>query len=261
MIPRQRARRTGAVVMLCLSSYGCTHWSTHAVPAVVSDSRKSRIDAQIQALLDRFHTPGASVEVVTGGKTIYAGAFGLRDVAHRLSAQLSTEYEIGSITKQFTAAAILQLQEAGKLDMDATLATYLPRAPHASEVTLRQLLAHTSGMPEYFNSCEGVSRSMSFDALIGLIAGKPLDFPPGSRWRYSNTGYILLGRVIEVVSGESYNHYVRTHLLDPAGMSRTYTIADKPTIPNMSAAYVVKNGTPLPAPVIDDSYGWSAGNL
>jgi D-alanyl-D-alanine carboxypeptidase len=225
------------------------------------DARASRIDSEVQALLDRFHTPGAAVEVMVGDRVVYTRAFGARDVARGLRATLETEVEIGSITKQVTAAAILQLEDAGRLDIDSSLATYLPRAPHAREVTLRQLLTHTSGLPDYFTSCADIATLNSFDAVIGSIANKPLEFVPGSRWRYSNTGYILLGRVIEAVSGESYNRYVRTHLLDPAGMAHTFTLADEPRVPGMSVGYDSAHGGPRPAPRINEAAGWSAGDL
>jgi len=256
-----RACLAAAVATIGASVYGCR--PTYSAP--IEPARARLIDARVQRLLEQYHTPGASVEVTTGGKVAYAAVFGQRNVGRRLPANLTTAYEIGSITKQFTAAAILQLQEAGKLDIDARLATYLPHAPHASEVTLRQLLAHTSGMPEYF-SCDSMPPSTTPDALIGSIAGKPLDFTPGTRWRYSNTGYILLGRVIEVTSGESYNHYVRAHLLEPSDMTQTHTVADVPRIVDVSLGYLptsgaAANGPATPAPTLIDSYGWSAGNI
>jgi len=257
-------RRTRlAAAALYAALYGCA--TTPARSAPIEPARASHIDARVQRLLEQYHTPGSSVEVIKDGKVAYARAFGQRNAARKLPANLTTAYEIGSITKQFTAAAIFQLQEAGKLDIDARLATYLPHAPHASEVTLRQLLAHTSGMPEYF-SCDSMPSSISPDALIGSIANKPLDFTPGTRWRYSNTGYILLGRVIEVTSGESYNHYVRAHLLERSGMTQTHTVADVPRIADVSLGYLPRsggaaNGTATPVPTLTDSYGWSAGNL
>jgi CubicO group peptidase (beta-lactamase class C family) len=129
-------------------------------------------------------------------------------------------FEIGSITKQFTAASILQLQEAGKLHIDEPLSRYLPDAPHAGEVTLRQLLTHTSGLHDYLDGPRElmdqiVPKPISYDELIARVASRPLDFPPGSRWSYSNTGYLLLGRVIEAVSGETYRDYLKHHILDP----------------------------------------------
>jgi D-alanyl-D-alanine carboxypeptidase len=258
MTLRSRLRTTSVVVLLSFSSFACAAVSTH--PAI-DPARQTRIDLEVQQLLERHHTPGASVEVIQNGRTVYAAAFGLRDVAHKLPADVHTHYEIGSITKEFTAAAILQLQEAGKLSIDSALAVYLPRAPHANEVTLRQLLSHTSGLPDYFDSCERAGTPITFDALIGSIAEKPLNFAPGSRWSYSNTGYILLGRVIEVVSGEPYTQYVRSRMLLPAGMSRTYTITDESSLSDMSAAYAPQNGAVAAAPPLDESFAGAAGDL
>jgi len=223
-----------------------------------------RIDADVEHILQRTGTPGATILIAKHGQIIYRHAYGLGNRENRRPAKVNTEYEIGSITKQFTAAAILQLQEAGKLHLDDRLSTYLPTAPHASEVTLRQLLSHTSGMPEYLDAVEAakaIEKPASFDKLTSYIAGKPLDFPPGSRWSYSNTGYILAGRVIEVVSHESYWHYLQTHLLDPADMAHTSTVAEERRLSNMATGYDRNNGQIKPASTIAASVGWAAGFL
>lgn len=223
-----------------------------------------RIDADVQTILQRTGAPGAAILVAEHGRVVYRHAYGLRDREHQLPAAVDTYYEIGSITKQFTAAAILQLQEAGKLRLDDKLSMYLPKAPHADEVTLRQLLSHTSGMPEYLDAVDAakaIEKPASFDKLMSYIAGKPLDFPPGSRWSYSNTGYILAGRVIEVVSHESYRHYVQTHLLDPAGMAHTFTVTEENKLSNMAIGYDCENGQIKPARTIAASVGWAAGFL
>lgn len=224
----------------------------------------SRIDASVESILQRTGTPGATVLIAKHGQVIYRHAYGSRSRESRRPTAVNTEYEIGSITKQFTAAAILQLQEAGKLHLDDKLSTYLPTAPHASEVTLRQLLSHTSGMPEYLDAVDAakaIEKPANFDRLMSYIAGKPLDFPPGSRWAYSNTGYILAGRVIEVVSHESYWHYLQTHLLDRVGMTHTYTVAEENGLPNMAIGYDREKGQIKPARTIAASVGWAAGFL
>src|SRR5690242_7146795 len=230
----------------------------------ITDQQAKRIDADVMAILERTGAPAATVEVVQHGSVVYSHAYGFADREKRSPATVDTYYEIGSITKQFTAAAILQLQEAGKLHLDDKLSTYLPSAPHASEVTLRQLLSHTSGMPEYLDAVDAakaIDKPASFDKLMSYIAGKPLDFPPGSHWSYSNTGYILAGRVIEVVSHESYRHYVQTHLLDRAGMTHTFTVAEEGTLPKMAVGYDRGHGRITPARTIAASVGWAAGFL
>src|SRR5690348_11085662 len=256
-------RRVLLLSLLCISM------TTFAAARPIADRligahTAKRIDADVEHILKRTGTPGATILIARHGHLIYRHAYGLRDRRNQRTATPTTEYEIGSITKQFTAAAILQLQEAGKLHLDDKLSTYLPAAPHASEVTLRQLLSHTSGMPEFLDAVEAagaIDKPASFDKLMSYIAGKPLDFQPGSKWSYSNTGYILAGRVIEVVSHETYWQYVRAHLLDAAGMTHTFTVADENRLPNMATGYDRENGQVRPARTIAASVGWSAGFL
>jgi len=245
-------------------------WMALIAPAAMASSPAidpalaSRIDADAQQVLQRTGTPGATLAVYRNGAAVYVHAYGRSDSEHKTPATASTHYEIGSITKQFTAAAVLQLQEAGKLDIDATLATYLPDAPHAKEVTLKQLLSHTSGMPEYLDGPDVEAwavKPATFEQIMARIKDRPLDFPPGSRWSYSNSGYVLLGRVIEVASHESYEHYVKTHLLATAGMGHTTTVADETRVPGMAKGYRHTDGKLEPAPTIHTTVGWAAGNL
>lgn len=247
-----------ALPLLCLSL-------TAVAASAPSDAQLAkRIDADAQTILQRTGTPGTTILIAEHDHVVYRHAYGLRDREHHVLATVDSYYEIGSITKQFTAAAILQLQEVGKLHLDDELSTYLPNAPHAGEVTLRQLLSHTSGMPEFLDATDtakAIDKPASFDKLMSYIAGKPLDFPPGSHWSYSNTGYILAGRVIEVVSHESYRHYVQTHLLDRAGMSHTFTVAEESKLPKMAVGYDREGGQIKPARTIAASVGWAAGFL
>jgi len=245
-------------------------WMALLAPAAMASSPAlapalaSRIDADARQVLQRTGTPGATLAIYRNGEPVYIHAYGLGDRERKTPATASTHYEIGSITKQFTAAAILQLQEAGKLDINATLATYLPDAPHAREVTLKQLLSHTSGMPEYLDGPDVEAwavKPATFEQIVARIKDRPLDFPPGSRWSYSNSGYVLLGRVIEVASHESYEHYVKAHLLVPAGMGQTTTVADEARVPGMAKGYRHTDGNLELAPVIHDTVGWAAGNL
>ena len=250
--------------LLFAASLLCIPLAAIAAVVPIDAQRTNRMDADVETILQRTGTPGATIAVAEQGHIIYSHAYGLRDREHRLPATVDTYYEIGSITKQFTAAAILQLQEAGKLHLDDKLAVYLPHAPHASEVTLRQLLSHTSGEPEYLDAVDAakaIGKPASFDQIMSYIAGKPLDFEPGSHWSYSNTGYILAGRVIEVVSHETYEQYVQTHLLDRAGMKHTFTVADEARLPNMAVGYDRAHYKIERAPTISASVGWAAGFL
>jgi D-alanyl-D-alanine carboxypeptidase len=225
---------------------------------------RQRIDADVGTVLRRWDVPGAAIAVIRDGRRVYAQAWGLRDREKRLPVTVDTPFEIGSITKQFTAAAILQLQEAGKLDINATVDRYLPDAPHARETTLRQLLSHTSGLPDYFdgpNIEAAASKPITFSGLIDRIASKPLDFAPGAQWHYSNTGYILLGRILEIVSHHSYRDYIQAHLIDPVGLTQTHRVADEPRIAGMAVGYHHAGGKLERSQTISDSFGWAAGNL
>jgi D-alanyl-D-alanine carboxypeptidase len=235
-----------------------------AAAGPIDPQMAKHIDADVATIIQRTGVPAVTIEVVQQGRVIYSHAYGLANREHRSPATLDTYYEIGSITKQFTAAAILQLQEAGKLHLDDKLSAYLPQAPHADGVTLRQLLAQVSGLPEYLDAMDAAGASTkpaTFDQLMSYITGKPLDFQPGSKWAYCNTNYILVGRVIEVVSHETYQHYVQTHLLDRAGMTHTFTVAEESRLPGMAIGYAHEQGKVDRARAFDATVGWSAGFL
>ena len=235
-----------------------------ASAAPIDPQMAKHIDADVATILERSGAPSAVIEVAEHGHVVYTKAYGLADREKHVPATVDTYYEIGSITKQFTAAAVLQLQEAGKLHLDDKLSVYLPTAPHADEVTLRQLLEQVSGLPEYLDAMDAagtIGKPASFDQLMSYVAGKPLDFAPGSHWEYCNTNYILAGRVIEVVSHETYQHYVQAHLLDVAGMAHTYTVADEARLPGMATGYARDQDKVVLGRSIHATVGWSAGFL
>jgi CubicO group peptidase (beta-lactamase class C family) len=238
--------------------------SASAAPAELPTATAQRIDADVKAALRRFAVPGAAIMVIHDGQPVYVRTFGSRDPAHSLPVRPDTVFEIGSITKQFTAASILQLEEAGKLKIDRPLSDTLPDPPHAKEITLRQLLTLTSGLHDYLDGPEVdrlASHPISYRDLIARIAPLPLDFAPGSRWHYSNTNYLLLGKVIETVSGESYRNYLQHHILDPLHMKDTHTTTDIGHLPNVATGYRHAAGRLERAPIIDASWANSAGFL
>ena len=232
------------------------------LPAAVA----GKIEDDAKSVLHRFAVPGAAIMVLQNGQVTFVEAFGMRNAERRLPVRADSFFEIGSITKQFTAASILQLQEAGRLRIDRQLSDYLPDAPHAKEVTLRQLLTHTSGLHDYLDLPPDAldrlaSQPISYRDLIARVASLPLDFPPGSKWAYSNTGYLLLGKVIETVSGETYKNYIRHHILGPLQMNDTCTTADENRLSNMALGYHHVNGRLERAPVVDASWAGAAGFL
>ncbi|HEY9879452.1 MAG TPA: serine hydrolase [Leptolyngbyaceae cyanobacterium] len=197
----------------------------------------AEMDAFVQAHADHQQFMG-TVLVVCDGETVLGRAYGLADLEQQIPHTLDTRFPIGSVTKQFTAAAILQLQDRGLLNVQAPVATYLPDYPNDT-ITLHHLLTHTAGLPnltstpDYF---EWMQQPATLDALIARFRDLPLEFEPGSQYRYSNSGYVLLSQVIETVSGQSYGDYIQDNLLTPLGMENTGY--NKPSsVPGLAQGY------------------------
>ena len=231
---------------------------------VINAALKAKIDTDVARYLRTSNTPAATIAIVQDGTVVYARGYGERDLNPKLPADAQTHYEIGSITKQFTAAAILQLKEAGKVRLDAPVATYLPNVPHAKEITVRELLTHTSGLPDYIsvrNAETLAGTPITFDQLIARVAKEPLQFAPGAGWAYSSTNYLVLGRIVEVASGESWEHYVQQHLFVPAGMTETSTIAQEPQLSDMARGYSITNGSIVASPPLAESWAGAAGGI
>ncbi len=188
---------------------------------------------------DKF---AGAVLIAKNGKPIFAQAYGLADREHNIPNTLTTRFSIGSMNKMFTGVAVLQLVQAGKLKLDDPLGKYLTNYPNkelAAKVTIGELLTNTGGTgdiwgPEYDKHRLELRTLQDY---INLYGNRPLRFEPGSRWEYSNYGFILLGAVIEKVSGESYYDYVREHIYVPAGMTSTASEPEDQTKPNHSIGY------------------------
>ena len=170
--------------------------------------------------------PGVAVAVVHRGDTLLLDGFGYADLEWSVPTATDAVFEIGSVTKQFTAAAVLQLVEAGKLDLDADFTTYLPDYDtQGKRIPLRRLLDHTSGIKGYTEMPvfgEYMMRDLPRDSLVEKFEAVPLEFEPGTALIYNNSAYFLLGLIIEKVSGEPYEEYVKAHLFEPLGMTRSY---------------------------------------
>ena len=185
-----------------------------------------RVDAAIARVRARPEFVGVSVAVARGDRMILDRGYGIADLEWNAPADAGTPFRIGSLTKQFTAAAIMKLVEQGKLSLDDPLARYVPEFDTGGRtVTIRQLLNHTSGLPNYTEQPGFFDRQAPLDLsdkeLLALISGKPFTFEPGKGWRYSNTNYYLLGMVVAKVSGRSYPEFVESTLFKPLGLAHT----------------------------------------
>jgi CubicO group peptidase (beta-lactamase class C family) len=170
------------------------------------------------------NSPGAAVLVAKEGEILFKKGYGYSNIGHHVLITPQTKFRIGSITKQFTAASILRLKEQGQLDLNDPLSKYFPDFPRANEVTIHHLLTHTSGIHPYTEKAdfiETVTGPVKPESLIDSIKKDPYDFTPGNRWKYNNSGYFLLGAIVEKVSGQSYADFLKKNFFEPLEMQNT----------------------------------------
>lgn len=181
-----------------------------------------RVDDYLTRRADDQDFSGAAL-VARNGTILLKKAFGQADTKNNLPNTVDTRFQIASVSKTLTATAIMLLVERGTLNLQAPISAYLPNLPSAwSRVTVEQLLAHTSGIPDYLTFDEFADRlNLTPDEVIRVAASYPLDFEPGREYEYSNTGYVLLGKIIETVSGQTYGDFLRQTIFDPLQMSAT----------------------------------------
>ncbi len=220
-------------VVLALMSAACAaqpgEISTTAVEA--DQAMGARVDTAAADALREIAAAGFSVAVVRDGRLVLAKGYGYANLAERVPASATTIYRLASITKEFTAAAILHLAERGRLSLDDPIGDYLPDYPgDGQRITIRQLLSHTSGLSDasvlpLLEESGGVG--IDRNELIDLVAAQPLDSEPGAEHSYSNVGYILLGILIEHVTGRAYADYIEKEILRPLGLDRTFQCPDE----------------------------------
>ncbi|MEO8698953.1 MAG: serine hydrolase domain-containing protein [Kofleriaceae bacterium] len=244
--------------LVVLAIAGCG--SSHVPPTPNHADLVTKIDELAATTLAKTPVAGFSIAVVWHGKTVLAKGYGLADVAHHTVADADTIYRIGSITKQFTALAILQLAAARRLGIDDELSTLLPDYPlQGKRVTIRQLLTHTSGIHDYETGVpwfrEHQAEARPGAELVAQFAAAPFDFEPGTRWSYSNSGYYLLGQIIEKRSKQTYADYLRDHV---AADGISYCPDDQRG-PHAAQGYAADGKTA--APPIKMVYAYAAGAL
>jgi CubicO group peptidase (beta-lactamase class C family) len=219
--------------------------------------------------------PGAAVVAVRDGETVLRRGYGMADLELGVPIDPGMVFRIGSLTKQFTAAAVLLLAAEGKLDLTAQVVTYLPDyPPPGSLVTVEQLLAHTSGIPNYTAKKgwrDGIHRDPTPAELIALFRDEPLDFAPGSRFAYSNSNYVLLGTILERAAGKPYGELVAERIFAPLGMRGSRDDDPRAVVAGRAAGYRRKDGGPVPAlgepgawdnaAVVSPSLAFAAGGL
>jgi len=205
----------------------------------VAGVRADQVDDYVRRQSAERHVPGVAVAVIKNGKVVKIKGYGVASVEFNVPVTVDTAFEIGSVSKQMTAAGIMLLVEDGKVSLDEKVSAYLPNAPEAwRDVTVRHLLTHTSGVKSY-SSLDGFElfRHLKTDEFIKALSPHPLEFVPGERNIYSNSGFTMLGHIIQLRSGKSYMEFMRERIFTPLGMMRTFDRDPQFIIPNRAVGY------------------------
>ncbi|MEQ1781518.1 MAG: serine hydrolase [Hyphomonadaceae bacterium] len=261
-------RISAALAGLFLLVSGCTSTAPATPVAAIAAPEQAEVAATraaIQAYVGKNEFSG-TVLVAKEGKPVFRESVGLANRELNIPNTPETVFRLGSITKQFTAASILQLAEAGKLNIDDKVSKYYDKAPASwSAITIKHLLTHRSGIPSYTglpNFFETqAANDKTPDEIVQLTANMPLEFEPGTKFAYDNTGYVLLGYVIEKVSGQSYAAYLQEHIFGPLGMKHSGFDTTVDILPNRAAGYSFDNGKWTNARYLAMTLPHAAGSL
>jgi D-alanyl-D-alanine carboxypeptidase len=239
--------------------------SEPAKPAVIGQQAISQqLDAMVASYF-KANEPGATVIVLKDGKPLLRKAYGMASVAEKRGMQADDVLRLGSITKQFTAVAIMLLVDQGKISLTDNMTTIFPDYPESGKkITIEHLLTHTSGIPSYTSKADfraNSGKDLSVSQMVDSFKSDPLEFEPGSTWNYSNSGYFLLGAVIEKISGEPYAQFVAKHLFTPLGMNNTSYEGYERTKQARAAGHSPSKSGFDPSPTLSMSQPYAAGSL
>lgn len=226
---------------------------------------RAKMDAAANAVLEKTGVPSASVAVVEHGAIVYTHAYGKAKLDPPVEATPAMRYSIGSISKQFTAAAILLLEQQGKLSIDDPVSKYLPDLTRANEVTLRMVLSHTSGYQDFWPEdylMPPMREATTAQHILNVWGKKPLDFDPGSQWQYSNTNYVIAGRIVEMVSGQPLIKFLQQNIFRPLDMRHVWD-SDAERLGDTDAEGYIRYALGPLRPAPKEGRGWmfAAGEL
>jgi len=240
-------------------------FSLPAVAQTLSPDLQQKIDKIATDTLASSGVPSVSIAVVKDGQIAYLHAYGNARLDPKMPAKSEMRYSIGSISKQFTAAAILLLQEQGKLSLDDKVSRFLPDLTRANEVTIRQLLSHTSGYQDFWPQdylMPFILQPTTAESIMSRWARKPLDFDPGTQWQYSNTNFVIAGVIVEKASGMPFIQFLREKVLAPAGI-RNAADTDQEKLGASDPMGYIRFGLGPLRPAPEEGKGWmfAAGEL
>ena len=226
-------------------------------------STASKIAEYLQVYLETGFFVGSAL-VACAGEVIFHQSYGMANLEHGILNTSLTKFRIASVTKPFTAAAILKLQEQGLLDVQHFISAYVPGYPNSEQITIHHLLTHTAGIPNFTSFPDAEKKQplrVTLDELISWFSDKPLEFMPGERYRPTNSGYVLLAKIIEVASGQSYTDYLRQHILEPANMLDSGYDQQELVLPHRASGYVLTETGYRNPPFWDMSQPSGAGGM
>lgn len=260
-----RPLRPGNLGAACLFILLATSHLQAQTAAPISAALRENIDAIVRQALTDTGVPSASIAAVQAGAIAYLQAYGEGRIDPHTPALPSMRYSIGSISKQFTAAAVLLLAEQGKLSLDDSVSRFVPNLTRGNEVTIRELLSHTSGYQDYWPQDyvpPFMLQAITADKILDQWARKPLDFDPGTDWQYSNTNFVIAGLIVEKASGEPLLQFLSEHIFTPQGMKSVMNIDQNRLTETDATGYLrYALGPPRLAPKEGQGWLFAAGEL
>lgn len=257
--PASRLCAIFVLVAITLTSCGTspTSSSSHSPTSLAT-----AVDAVAQTALQQQGIPGMTVALAKNGTVLYAQGYGFSDLTTKLAPPPAAIFEIGSITKQFTAALIMKLQEQGLLQVDDSISTYLPEYNFPSAITLRMMLTHTSGLADFTNFSQlgdWIRNGVSEATVLTAVSQAPLEFSPGTQYTYSNSNFFALDTIIEKLTGQSYAANLNQYIFQPLALTNTYY--SFPPAARSATGYTNNGAGLVPAILWDRSAAFAAGAL
>ena len=223
-----------------------------------------KVDNIIKTEFNEKDGPGGVFLISKKGKPIYEKAFGLANLELNVELQPNSVFQIGSMTKQVTAVAVLLLEQERKLNTSDYISTYIPDYPNGNKISIHHLLTHTSGIKD-FTKTKGLSeiaqKEMTPKMMVDFFKSEPTDFQPGEKFEYNNSGYIVLGYIIELVSGKTYEEFIKSYIFDKIGMNNSYYATDRKIIKNRAYGYHQKSYGYVNKSIISFSVPYASGSL
>lgn len=237
---------------------------TQPFRTVSAQNLEAKIDSAILTVFKDQEGPGAVFMVAQQGKIVYHKAFGKANLELEVDMNTESVFQLGSMTKQFTAIAVLMLEEQGKLHVTDPVSKYIPDYPAGDKITIHHLLTHTSGIKDFTKMkslSEIAQKEMTPKMMVDFFKNEAMDFAPGEKFVYNNSGYVLLGYLIEVTSGESYEDFIKKNMFDKAGMTHSYYASDRRLIAKRAYGYHKKESGYVNKTSINFSVPFSSGSL